>query len=103
NRYSPDTESFPPGLEGDIPLISNKYHYSANNTGLWSDGLRTAADQADRAAKFVDYLTATLESDRYVGAHWLQYWDFPTSGRLNGNNNNSNLGFVSVTDTPYAA
>ena len=102
NRYGPDVSVLPAGLEGDAPLISGEFHYSANDTGLWSDGLRTAVDQADRADKFAAYLLSALESDRYVGVHWLQYWDFPTAGRINNNNNNSNLGFVSVVDVPYA-
>ncbi|TWU21793.1 hypothetical protein Pla144_44890 [Bythopirellula polymerisocia] len=102
NRYGPDISVLPPGLVGDVPLISGEYHFSANDTGLWSDGLKTATDQADRAEKFTTYLESALNSDRYVGVHWLQYWDFPSSGKLNSNNNNSNLGFVSITDTPYS-
>lgn len=101
NRYGSDVSVVPAGLEGDKPLISGEYHFSANDTGLLSDGLRTAADQTDRADKFANYLTSALNDDRYVGVHWLQYWDFPPAGKLDSNNNNSNLGFVSVTDTPY--
>lgn len=101
NRYGPDVSVLPAGLEGDVPLISGEYHYSANDTGLLSDGLKTATDQADRADKFATYLQSALNDNRYVGVHWLQYWDFPAAGKLNSNNNNSNLGFVSITDTPY--
>ena len=101
NRYSANAANYPNGLEGDVPLIASEYHYSANDTGLLSDGLRTATDQANRADKFTDYALDTLNDDRYIGMHWLQYWDYPTSGKLNSNNNNSNLGFVSITDTPY--
>ncbi|QDU89564.1 hypothetical protein Pla175_29560 [Pirellulimonas nuda] len=103
NRYGADVSVLPAGLEGDVPLISGEFHYSANDTGLWSDGLRTAADQADRADRYAAYVRSALESDRYVGVHWLQYWDFPTSGKLNSNNNNSNLGFVTIADSPYDA
>ena len=103
NRYGVDVSILPAGLDADIPLISGEFHYSANDTGLWSDGLRTAANQQDRAARYTTYVTSALQDDRFVGVHWLQYWDFPSSGKLNSNNNNSNLGFVSVTDTPYAA
>jgi hypothetical protein len=101
NRYGPDVSVLPAGLEGDVPLISGEFHYSANDTGLWSDGLKPVADQATRAGNYSTYLQSALDSDRYVGMHWLQYWDFPTAGKLNSNNNNSNLGFVSITDTPY--
>ncbi|MEZ6192101.1 MAG: hypothetical protein R3C45_12555 [Phycisphaerales bacterium] len=101
NRYGPDVSVLPAGFEGDKPLISGEYHFSANDTGLLSDGLKTAADQTDRADKFATYLTSALNDDRYVGVHWLQYWDYPSAGKLNSNNNNSNLGFVSITDTPY--
>jgi hypothetical protein len=101
NRYGPDISVLPAGLEGDVPLISGEFHYSANDTGLWSDGLKPVADQTARASSYTTYLESALDSDRYVGVHWLQYWDFPTAGKLNSNNNNSNLGFVSITDTPY--
>ena len=101
NRYGPDVSVLPAGLEGDKPLISGEYHFSANDTGLLSDGLKTADDQADRADMFATYLTSALNDDRYVGVHWLQYWDYPSAGKLNSGNNNSNLGFVSITDTPY--
>jgi hypothetical protein len=62
NRYGPDVSVLPAGLEGDVPLISGEYHYSANDTGLLSDGLKTAADQADRADKFATYLTSAMSA-----------------------------------------
>ncbi len=103
NRYGPDVSVIPAGMEGDKPLISGEYHFSANDTGLWSDGLKTSTDQADRAAEFATYLQSAVADDRYVGVHWLQYWDYPSSGKLNSNNNNSNLGFVTIADQPYEA
>ena len=103
NRYGAGVATLPAALTADVPILVSEFHFSANDTGLLSDGLRTVADQAARAQAYAEYLQTALASDRVVGVHWLQYWDFPTSGRLNNANNNSNLGFVAITDTPYAA
>ena len=103
NRYGTGVDTLPASLAADVPIIVSEFHFSANDTGLLSDGLRTVADQTARAEAYSRYLQTALNSDRVVGVHWLQYWDFPTSGRLNNSNNNSNLGFLTITDTPYAA
>ncbi|MEQ9461300.1 MAG: hypothetical protein RIG82_10145 [Phycisphaeraceae bacterium] len=103
NRYGTGVDTLPAALTADVPIIISEFHFSANDTGLLSDGLREVADQAARAQAYSDYLETAMASDRVVGVHWLQYWDFPTSGRLNNSNNNSNLGFVTITDTPYDA
>ena len=103
NRYGSGVDTLPASLAADVPIIVSEFHFSANDTGLLSDGLRTVADQTARAEAYTRYLQTALNSDRVVGVHWLQYWDFPTSGRLNNSNDNSNLGFLTITDTPYAA
>ena len=41
-----------------------------------------------------------MDNPAFVGAHWFQYADEPLTGRtLDGEN--YNIGFVTVTDTPY--
>jgi agarase len=49
---------------------------------------------------YVDYLTSVLKNPALVGCHWFQYVDEPLTGRYY-DGENYNIGFVSVTDTPY--
>ena len=49
---------------------------------------------------FRDYVQSVVDNPAFVGAHWFQYVDEPLTGRaLDGEN--YNIGFVTVTDTPY--
>jgi hypothetical protein len=45
-------------------------------------------------------LKSTLRHPNFVGAHWHQFGDQPTTGRFDGENFQN--GFVDVCDTPYA-
>jgi agarase len=40
------------------------------------------------------------DNPAFVGAHWFQYVDEPLTGRPY-DGENYNIGFVTVTDTPY--
>jgi hypothetical protein len=42
-----------------------------------------------------------LANPDIVGCHWFQYADEPLTGRLL-DGENGNMGFVAVTDIPYA-
>lgn len=45
-------------------------------------------------------MDSVINNPAFVGAHWFQYLDEPLTGRtLDGEN--YNIGFVTVTDTPY--
>ena len=76
------------------------FHFGASDSGLFHPGLLHAADQKDRARMYKEYMESVIDNPYFVGAHWFQYIDSPITGRaLDGEN--YNVGFVSVTDTPY--
>jgi hypothetical protein len=85
--------------EQDFPLLIGEFHFGALDRGMFHTGLRGAADQEERARKFADYLATAVREPHCVGAHWFQFRDQALTGRPDGEN--YNIGFVSVTDTPY--
>jgi agarase len=46
------------------------------------------------------YVESVENLPAFVGCHWFRYSDEPLTGRI-GDGENYNIGFVSVTDTPY--
>ncbi|MEG3768006.1 agarase [Alteromonas sp. 14N.309.X.WAT.G.H12] len=84
----------------DKPAIIGEFHIGALDSGLFHPGLVQAANQQDRAAMFADYMQSVMDHPSFVGAHWFQYMDSPITGRAH-DGENYNVGFVSVTDTPY--
>ena len=60
-----------------------------------------AANQQDRADMYQDYMGTIIDNPYFIGAHWFQYMDSPITGRA-FDGENYNVGFVNVTDTPYA-
>lgn len=89
-------------LEGlDKPSIIGEFHNGSLDSGLLNPGLIHASSQADRGEKFAEYMNSVIDNPWLVGAHWFQYIDSPLTGRAY-DGENYNVGFVSVTDTPYA-
>jgi len=85
----------------DMPSIIGEFHMGAtSDTGLIHPGLVYAADQADRARMFKEFVEAVVDNPYFVGAHWFQYTDSPLTGR-SYDGENYNVGFVSNTDVPY--
>ncbi|CAB9493649.1 beta-galactosidase [Alteromonas macleodii] len=87
--------------EIDMPSIIGEFHFGARDNGLFHPGLIQAATQQDRAEMYKDYMHSVIDNPYFVGAHWFQYMDSPISGRAY-DGENYNVGFVNVTDTPYA-
>lgn len=84
----------------DKPVVIGEFHFGAVDRGVFDVGLIGVADQAGRARAYQQYVRSVLEHPKFVGAHWFQYADQPTTGRpMDGEN--GNVGFVSITDTPY--
>jgi len=84
----------------DMPVVIGEFHFGAVDRGVFDVGLIGVADQAGRARAYQQYLQSVLEHPKFIGAHWFQYTDQPTTGRpMDGEN--GNVGFVSITDTPY--
>ncbi len=86
--------------ELDKPSIIGEFHFGATDSGLFHGGIVSAASQQDRAKKYTNYMNSIADNPYFVGAHWFQYIDSPTTGRA-WDGENYNVGFVSITDTPY--
>lgn len=82
------------------PVLIGEFHFGATDRGVFDPGLVGVANQEARGDAYQTYIRSVLEHPHFVGAHWFQYTDQPTTGRiLDGEN--GNVGFVSITDTPY--
>ncbi|MDO6641656.1 beta-galactosidase [Shewanella sp. 5_MG-2023] len=85
----------------DLPVVIGEFHIgSTEGSGLFNPGIVHASGQQDRANKYKNYMQSVLEKPYMVGAHWFQYVDEPLTGRA-FDGENANIGFVTVTDTPY--
>ena len=82
------------------PILIGEFHFGALDRGMFHTGLVAAENQEDRAAKYVEYVRAVLDAPAFVGCHWFQFVDEPITGRW-FDGENYNIGFVTVTDTPY--
>ena len=83
------------------PCLVSEFHVGATDRGMFGPGLVSAPDQATRAKTYGDYVTSVLDHPAMVGCHWFQYMDEPATGRV-FDGENFGIGFVSVTDNPYA-
>jgi hypothetical protein len=83
----------------DFPMLVGEYHFNALDSGLFGRRPVAVETQEERAAGFTGYLRDALAHPNCVGTHWFQYADQPVTGRPDGEN--FNIGFVTVTDTPY--
>lgn len=102
NIYKPSLDPKEWAFTQDLgkPCMIGEFHFGATDRGLFHPGLGPTPNQAARADAYRAYVRSVLDSPAFVGAHWFQYVDEPLTGRtLDGEN--YNIGFVSVTDTPY--
>lgn len=99
NLYQRSVASFNyPG--GDKPLIVGEFHFGALDRGLFHTGLVPVENQQARAQAYQDYVLGALRHPQFVGTHWFQWQDEPTTGRVY-DEENYQIGFVDVADTPY--
>jgi agarase len=68
---------------------------------MFHPGLVPLASQQARAETYKEYVLSALRHPQFVGCHWFQYHDEPTTGRV-WDEENYQIGFVDVADTPYA-
>lgn len=85
----------------DKPSIIGEFHIGAKDSGLFNPGLIGSHTQTLRGEMYQDYLYSVIDNRYFVGVHWFQYIDSPLTGRAY-DGENYNVGFVSVTDIPYA-
>ncbi|WP_440875097.1 agarase [Thalassotalea sp. PLHSN55] len=84
----------------DMPAVIGEFHIGTTASGFFHPGLVAASSQQDRARMYVEFMNSVIDNNYFVGAHWFQYLDSPITGRAY-DGENYNIGFVSVTDTPY--
>jgi hypothetical protein len=99
-RYAPTRASFDRlyQLTGK-PIILGEFHLGASERGM-SAGLVQAMNQAERAQGYRYYVEQSAAHPAVIGTHWFQWLDQPVTGRNDGEN--YNIGFIDVTDQPYA-
>ncbi len=85
---------------GDKPLIIGEFHFGALDRGMFHTGLVPVANQAARAQAYKDYVLGALRHPQFVGTHWFQWKDEPTTGRVL-DEENYQIGLVDIADTPY--
>jgi hypothetical protein len=81
------------------PVLIGEFHIGVPGRGL-APGLVQAMNQEERAAGYRYYVEQAAAHPAVVGTHWFQWLDQPATGRSDGEN--YNIGFVDVTDRPYA-
>ncbi len=85
---------------GDKPLIIGEFHFGALDRGMFHTGLVPVENQAARAQAYKDYVLGAAKHPQFVGTHWFQWKDEPTTGRVY-DEENYQIGFLDVADTPY--
>lgn len=102
NLYSREIDAKRYTGENDLgkPLIIGEFHFGALDRGMFHTGLVATKNQGDRAEHYANYVRKVADCPAFVGCHWFQYVDEPTTGRW-FDGENYNIGFVNVTDTPY--
>ena len=88
-----------PSAAEDKPMINGEFHFGALDRGMFHTGLVATRDQKERAECYRAFVNACLDHPRFVGTHWFQWMDQALTGR--GDGENYQIGFVTVTDTPY--
>ncbi|HAS8441713.1 TPA: beta-agarase [Vibrio vulnificus] len=86
--------------ELDKPSIIGEFHFGSTDSGLFHPGIISSDNQQGRAQSYAKYMESVIDNPYFVGAHWFQYMDSPVTGRA-WDGENYNVGFVTVTDTPY--
>jgi len=92
-----------PFIDADVPVLISEWHFTANDTGLYGDGLKTASNQTERAQLYADYAHYTVDHPNLVGIHWFMYVDRSTTGDGLGGNLGANFqtGFLTICNVPY--
>ncbi|HLK58985.1 MAG TPA: beta-galactosidase [Chthonomonadaceae bacterium] len=102
NIYAPHIRSkeWDNVVQWNKPCIIGEFHFGALDRGMFHPGLVATPNQAARGAMYRDYVESVVDNPAFVGCHWFEYTDEPLTGRV-WDGENYNVGFVSVTDTPY--
>ena len=101
NLYKYSVANFRPPRGVDKPIIIGEWHFGTTNHGPASPGLCPTSSQTERARAFDRYIKSALWNPYVIGCHYFEYIDQPTAGRPL-DSENMQIGFVDITDTPYA-
>jgi hypothetical protein len=101
NIYKRSVANFNFNGGADVPLLVGEFHFGALDRGMFHPGLVELPDQAARAQAYREYVQGALRHPQFVGCHWFQFHDEPVLGRVL-DEENYQIGFVDVADTPYA-
>jgi hypothetical protein len=101
NLYRTTVEDFQFNGGADVPLLIGEFHLGALDRGLFHPGLVPVANQSARAEAYKNYVRGALKHPQFVGCHWFQYFDEPTTGR-SYDEENYQIGFLDIADTPYS-
>lgn len=82
-----------------LPVIIGEFHFGTPGRGL-APGLAQTTSQEERGVAYRYYVENAAAHPNLIGTHWFQWVDQPSTGRNDGEN--YNIGFVDVTDRPYA-
>jgi hypothetical protein len=100
NLYHRSVADFKFDGGADVPLIIGEFHFGALDRGMFHTGLVPTASQKARAQAYQEYVLGALRHPQFVGCHWFQYQDEPTTGRVY-DEENYQIGLVDIADTPY--
>jgi hypothetical protein len=84
----------------DKPMLIGEFHFGTASQGVWGSGLRNASSLENQANLYMQYIEEASQHTQFIGAHWFQWSDQPTTGRSDGEN--FRIGVVSITDQPYS-
>jgi hypothetical protein len=98
-EYEPTKQVIRAGRLTGRPILIGEYHVGVPAGGL-AAGLVQARDQTERGVAYRYYLEQAASLEWFLGAYWFAWRDEPVLGRMDGEN--YNIGFVDVTDRPYA-
>ena len=96
-RFTVDSFKLPEGV--DKPILVGEFHFGALDRGVFHWTLIGVKDQKERGQAYFNYVKSALEHPNFIGVHWHQYSEQPTTGRFDGECFQN--GFVDVCDTPY--
>lgn len=82
-----------------LPILIGEFHIGVPNRGM-APGLVQAMNQEERGVAYRYYVENAAAHPAVMGTHWFQWIDQPVTGR--GDGENYNIGWVDVTDRPYA-
>ena len=99
NRYRFSAEDLLLPEDVDKPIIIGEFHFGALDRGHFHTGLRSVANQEQRAEAYSQYVKEALKNPQIVGTHWFQYSDQAFTGR--GDGENYQIGFIDICDNPY--